>query len=278
LIDTYVKDEMKPLTRQILEKPLRYWIALIGFCFMLLAGCRIDGKKEVVRQIPRSERVSLLVLNFENTTLKQAAAQYDPWEFGIASMVMTDLETIGLFNIISLERLREVLKQQAFQMTGLADTEKAVKVGKIISAKYILAGSFMELNGSLRVESQLFSIEKGIQMGAASVTGSTKTFFDLEKQLVLRLLPNLGAILDEEETREFIGNIETKSVDASLNNYAGEIALLKADSMKMEGKEGSHQLIEEAKNRFKKALDYDPAYERAKLNLDKIVMGIPITL
>jgi len=117
-------------------------------------------------------------------------------------------------------------------------------------------------------------------MGAASVTGKTETFFDLEKQLVLQLLPNLGAMLNQDETRRLTGNIETKSVDASLNNYAGEIALQKADRMKEDGQpeEVSQRMLEEAKQRFKKALDYDPAYERAKLNLEKIVMGIPMTL
>jgi len=270
---------MKPLHQLVTKKINPYVIFLLFVCSAFLFGCSMEGKKPVIRQVARSERVPLLVLNFENTTLKKAAAEYEPWEFGIASMVMTDLETIGLFNIISMERLRDVLKQQAFQMTGLVDEKKAVEVGKIVSAKYILTGSFMELKGSLRIESQLFSVEKGIQMGAASVTGKTETFFDLEKQLVLQLLPNLGAMLNKDEIRRFTGNIETKSVDASLNNYAGEIALQKADIMQTEGQmDFSQRMIEEAKQRFKKALDYDPGYERAKLNLDRIVMGIPMTL
>jgi hypothetical protein len=86
-------------------------------------------------------------------------------------------------------------------------------------------------------------------------------------------------MLDEEKQTKILNTIETKSVDASLKNYSGEIALMKADESKKMGQEKDANMFEkDAKQKFKEALEYDPTYERAKKNLAKLVMAIPMTL
>jgi tetratricopeptide (TPR) repeat protein len=220
-----------------------------------------------------------MVLNFKNTTLKEEASEYQPWEFGIPSMIMTDLESIGLFNILSWDRLKDILEQQAFQSYGIVDEEEAVEIGKIVAARYILSGSFMIMNGNLLIESKVFSVQNGTLIGATKVTGKVNRFFELEKQLVIKMTSYLDAILNAHEAEELAKNVETRSVDASLDNYAGEIALLKADNLKAEGKiEKAENLINEARLRFESSLKHDPSYERAKTNLASLTMAIPMTL
>ncbi len=67
---------------------------------LLFGGCGATtgspAAKQILRQVPREERIALVVLNFRNATLKEKAAEYEPWGFGIPSMIMTDLESIGL--------------------------------------------------------------------------------------------------------------------------------------------------------------------------------------
>ena len=220
-----------------------------------------------------------MVLNFKNTTLMDRAAQFQPWEFGLASMMITDLESMGLFNILSQERLLDILTQQKMQLSGIVDEEQAIQVGRIAAARYVLTGSFMEMNGTLRMESQVFSVEKGIQLGAASEAGRTITFFQIQKKLVVKVSKCLGAVFQESELRIITQNIETKSVDASLNNYAGEIALNKANELKEKGQtKKAEEFFKEAEKNFHKAVEYDPDYEKAKQNLLKLTMGIPMTL
>jgi TolB-like protein len=245
----------------------------------LVLGCTPESTQVVVKKIPRSQRAGLMVLNFKNNTLANRAREFQPWEFGIASMVMTDLESVGVFNIVSKERLKDILDQMAFQQYGFVDEKEAVKIGRIVAAKFLLTGAFMEMNGNLRIEAQVFSVERGMQLGAAQVTGKTDTFFALEKKLVIKLLNYLDVMLNTYELDLIAKNIETKSIDASLNNYAGEIALLRAEELKEKGKAANAAaLTEEAKNNFRAALLHDPNYERAKRNLAKLVMAIPMTL
>ncbi len=260
----------------------RLLIILLALLLFPVASCKTTGSSSaptILREIPREDRVPLMVLNFKNGTLKKLSEEYQPWEFGIPSMIMTDLETIGIFNIISREMLKEVLREQALQQTGLVDEKQAVEFGKIVAARYVLTGTFMVVDGSLRIESRLLSVEYGTQLGAAAVTGRTDSFFDLEKQLVLEMTKHLGTVLTPDEETQIASNIETRSLEASLNNYAGEIALYKAKDLKAKGKKDvAEKLILEARIRFEKALQHDPQYERAQKNLASLTMGIPMTL
>lgn len=249
------------------------------FLFGILMGCASEPQKLILQDIPRSQRTVLMVLNFKNTTLKDRATQFQPWEFGLSSMMITDLESMGLFNILSQERLKDILEQQKLQLSGIVDEKQAIEVGKIAAAKYVLTGSFMEMYGTLRIESQVFSVEQGVQVGAASEIGGTDRFFSMQKTLVIKVSQLLGAVFQNEQLAKIEKNIETRSVDASLNNYAGEIALNKANEHKESGDtEKAEQLLKEAKQSFNRAIEYDPDYEKARKNLLKLSMGMPMTL
>ena len=263
---------------------LIFSVLFIPLIWALISSCQTTGSTtagsgKVLREVPRGERIPVMVLNFKNGTLKNEAATYEPWEMGLPSMIMTDLETVGIFNIISREMLKEVLREQALQQTGIVDERQAVKMGRIVAAKYVLIGDFMELNGQLHIESRLLSVEYGTQMGAAAVTGRVDGFFNLEKQLVLEMTRHLGAVLQPAEEERITSQVETTSVDASLQNYAGEITLYRAKDLRAEGKKDqAEKLILEARVRFEHALKFDPGYARAKMNLASLSMGIPMTL
>lgn len=244
--------------------------------FAFVVSC---GGVKTLRSIPRSERKGLAALNFMNNTQKSRAEEFQPWEVGLSSMLTTDIESIGMFNIISKERMKDVMKEQEIQMTGLVEEKDIVKVGKLVGASYILAGSFTEMNGMMRIESQVYSVEKGIQLGTAAVTGKTGDFFELEKQLVTKVTDFLNVILTESEQVIIKAKVETKSVEASLSNYKGEIELMKAKELEDTGKKDEAlKLKQVAKEEFQKALKEDPNYEKAKQNLAKIVSAIPVTL
>jgi TolB-like protein len=223
--------------------------------------------------------MDLVVLDFVNNTAGDKAKEFQPWELGLASMMMTDLESMGLFNIISRDDVRDVSRKRGLRFTSGKTEENALELGRLVAARYVLAGSFLEMGGKLRVEARVFSVEQGVQLGAASVNGKTNEFFELQKQLVIEISPYLETVLDDAEASIIAANIETTSVSASLNNYAGEIAVLQAQECRERGEpQRADEYLEEAKQKFEIALKHDPDYKRAKENLAKLVMGIPMTL
>ncbi|MBW1744466.1 MAG: hypothetical protein JRJ47_13720 [Deltaproteobacteria bacterium] len=223
--------------------------------------------------------MDLVVLDFANNTSGERAAEFQPWELGLASMMMTDLESMGLFNIINRDDVRDISRKRGIQFGSVQTDENTLELGRLVAAEYVLSGSFMEVSGKFRMEARVFSVERGMQLGAASVTGKTNRFFELQKQLVIEISGHLEAVLDDAEASIIAENIETTSVHASLNNYAGEIAVLQAQECRERGEpQRADEFLEEAKEKFEKALKHDPNYKRAKENLAKLVMGIPLTL
>lgn len=235
--------------------------------------------KATNRSIPRSVRSGLAVLKFVNTTPRQHANYFQPWEYGIAAMLSTDLEETAMFNIVDRVRLNDILREQDLQVSGLVDQRTAVVIGNLIAARYILTGSFMVVGKELRIMAQVFSVEKGIQLGAISVSGKTDNFFLVEKDLFANAVKTLQIILNDEKQAKIMRTIETKSVGASLKNYSGEMAMLKANEMKKLGKKKDSTMYRnDAIQKFREALNCDPRYERAKKNLARLIMAIPMTL
>ncbi len=254
-------------------------ILTVVFLLHFSIACSTAPNRSASARIPRAERAGVAILNFKNATAQERAGQFQPWEYGIAVMLTTDLESIGIFNIVDRERLRDILKEQELQYSGLVDRNTAVRVGKLMAARYILTGSFAEMNGEIKIAAQIFSVEKGIQLGATSIVGETNKFFLIEKKLFIKIIEFLQVLLSEEEQAKIVKNIETESVEASLKNYSGEMAMAQAEELKRKGrKEEAVRLLREAKERFAEALQYDPHYQRAKKNLATLSMAIPITL
>lgn len=246
---------------------------------IVLSACSTASLGSSHPGISRSDRTGLAVLNLKNATPKDSAGQFQPWEYGIATMLTTDIEAIGIFNVVERERLLDIARELELQKTDLVDKETAVTIGKMTAATYILTGSFTEMNGQLRIAVQIFSVEQGIQLGAASMTGKTEEFFLLEKRLFIKVIEFLEVMITEEKRARIMDTIETKSVDASLKNYSGEMAVAKAGTLKKAGRDDEAlRLLGQAKKEFSEALAYDPDYARAKNNLATLAMAIPITL
>ncbi|MBW1792767.1 MAG: hypothetical protein JRJ14_11055 [Deltaproteobacteria bacterium] len=70
-----------------------------------------------------------------------------------------------------------------------------------------------------------------------------------------------------------------KRTGSSLDNYAGEIAEMEADALKKQGKlDEADKRLQKARERFEEALKHDPNYVKAKENLARLGLGIPMTL
>lgn len=251
---------------------MRHFIMIL-LVVLLFLSC--GGKQVILRDIPKGQQKTLAVLKFKD---QSSSSEYTPWEMGLSSMLMTDLLKIGVFKIVSRERMKEILKEQQFGLTGIVDTRTAQEIGRVLGAEYILMGTFIEFKGTLRIEAQIFHVEKGNMVKADEITGKTERFFELEKELVYEISQDLEIALSENEKKQLSKAIATKSVKASLENYDGIEKIEKAQELEKAGKkQAAEKLKKQAKNKFEKALEYDPEYEEAKENLDKLGLAVPIS-
>lgn len=132
---------------------------------------------------------SLSVLYFANTA---KAADYDWLSKGLADMLMSDLAAAKELTIVEREELEKVLREQELSLSGIASDKDAIGLGKILNARKLVYGSFIVLNGSIRIDAKAIDSATGALAGAASVSGKPARVLDLEKELSAKLLSVLG--------------------------------------------------------------------------------------
>ncbi len=79
----------------------------------------------------------------------------------ISEILITHLKNIGKYNLSERALLKEILKEQELQMTGLIDNKTAVKVGKIYGLDAIAVGSSMKIVNTITISGRIISVKTG---------------------------------------------------------------------------------------------------------------------
>jgi TolB-like protein len=258
------------------------WIALIPL-FSLLLSCETGGgflKRESVMdlKISDSKKKVISVMKFDDRSI--GTKRYKPWRMGIPDMIMEALGAIPYYKVISREyTTKQVLKEQEFQLLGATDQESAVKLGNLLNAQYIVIGSFQVFRNTLQIRSKVVSVKTGEMVKQTSAAGKLDNFFTVQNQIAVNISAAMNLKLTEDAKKRLIKKYDTKVLDASLANYRGEQKLEKIEVLKKRKKKKELKKVkEEAKKDFKEAIKLDTNYEKAKKNLAKIGLGIPVTL
>ncbi len=250
-----------------------------------LISCQTDNRTVRVASVidvnvPESQRKVISVMKFDDRSIK--TKDYAPWSMGIPEMIMESLGAIPHYKVVSRDYLlTKVIKEQEFQLLGATDQASAVKLGNLMNAQYIVVGSFQVFNDQLIINAKVISVETGQIIIQTSVKGDLDEFYKVQNDLAVRITQGMNIYLSPEAQKKLLENYEkreTKIIEASLNNYRGEQKLEELEVQKKKGdKERVKKAREEAKENFKKAVNIDQNYKKAKGNLKK-VMAIPMTL
>ena len=114
---------------------------------------------------------------------------------GLQAMITTDLHETGAYELIERSRLADVQSELALGASGAVDAATAGKIGKLVGATHLLAGSLTVVAGKMRIDARLFATESGKILLAEAIEGAKDEFFDLEKALVKKLVGATGVEL-----------------------------------------------------------------------------------
>lgn len=198
------------------------------------------------------ENQTVAVLYFQNNTGNQ---QLDWLSKGIADMLITDLAKPKKLKIVERVQVEKLAQEQAFAK-GFGDEATAPQAGKFLGAGSVVIGSIYQAGGLLRIDARVVDTESGEVGETASAQGTPSEIFDMEKQIALEILKNLGVKLSDKE-KEFLSKRSTTSYEAAAMNYTGL-------DLAYQGK------LQESVPYFQKALQFDPSYTEAKQNLQTV--------
>lgn len=99
---------------------------------------------------------ALAILPFTTETKDMAATAEIFREALVSELVRT-----GKTTVVEREAIGKILKEQSFQQSGAVENEQAVKLGKILSARYVITGSLRELDHVLIWVVNVVHVESG---------------------------------------------------------------------------------------------------------------------
>ncbi len=261
--------------------------AAIASALLVLAACAtqqvsdpavVAVKPVTGFRVSEESRKVISVMKFDDRTAD--SDRYRAWQLGIPDMIMESLGAIPYYKVISREYLVEkVLEEQQFQLAGVTDATTAVQVGRLLNAELIVVGSYVVLRDNLQISAKVLDVRSGEIVAQASSGGPVDSFYTLHNDIAIRVTQALRLELDERSSEELRGRRDTTVLAASLANYEGQDKLEQMKALERQKRApDAAKAREEARKLFEAAVQYDSKYEKAKRNLARLSLAIPMTL
>ncbi len=196
---------------------------------------------------------SLAIMYFENVVDRE-----DPRRLGeiVTNLLITDLSESDYIQVVSSQRLYDILKLQGKEGVKVIDRDTATQVAHHAGAKWMLLGSILQEEPTLIMTSQLVDVESGRIVASQRVTG------DADDE-VFALVDQLTDEVQEDLALPAAARGELDSPVASVTTNSAE-----AYRHYLEGVEYVNKYYgPEAKVCFEKALEYDSTFAMVYLRM-----------
>ena len=150
------------------------------------------------------------------------SGKLDPMESGFADILQANLGALKDVRLVERERLYEVLKEQNLSLLGLMDLATAIKVGKLLDAERLIYGSFVQLDGTLRLDVRLADTKTAVVLKAETAHGPIDRFADLIEDIALRLATDLAIQPQENAAKLVKAATPTRKLEAAIHFADGQ--------------------------------------------------------
>ncbi|HET8654024.1 MAG TPA: CsgG/HfaB family protein [Longimicrobiaceae bacterium] len=106
-----------------------------------------------------------------------------PLEVGMQQMLLTELAQNNALRIVERSSLKALLDEQNLVEAGRVDPSTAAKIGKLVGARYVVTGSFVDLYGNFRLDGRVVDVQTGEVLRTAQVQAKDDKMYDLIVQL-----------------------------------------------------------------------------------------------
>lgn len=157
----------------------------------------------VIAAAQQSDKPTVAVLPFNYTSLTPGV---DGKALGasITDMVVTEFARSPAIKLVDRQMVAELLTKQQLMVSGRLSEEDAMRVGRLLGAQYIVAGSVVLAGGEARLDIRIVDPETSqLPKPPFKERGKQDKILDLVEQLVANFttglkLPNRAAVIAQE--------------------------------------------------------------------------------
>src|SRR5574341_506695 len=134
-------------------------------------------------------RPGIAVLPFHNGgSYGQDKENFDALEVGIAAMLISELSSNPAARIVEREDIQKILEEQNMGSSGRVDPQTAARIGKLVGARYVVAGQFIDFYGDFRVDVRLVNVETSEIVKTEADRMQRDHLFDIIRTVATKLM------------------------------------------------------------------------------------------
>lgn len=158
----------------------------------------------------QDNRPGIAVLPFTNGgSYGLAKEDLDALQVGVQELLITELAQNQALRVVDRSRIREIVAEIDLGASGRVDAQTAARVGRLVGARYVVTGVFVDLNGDFRMDARIVDGETSEIVKSQQVRGERDDLFDLLVDLSARItqdvnLPPLPAEVQEARKEQEI--------------------------------------------------------------------------
>lgn len=149
------------------------------------------------QQRGQDTRPGIAVFPFANGgSYGQSKEDFDALERGLAGMMISELAQNPAARVVEREQVQRLLDEQNLGAQGRVDPQTAAKVGKLVGARYVILGNFIDFYGDFRVDIRLVNTETSEIVKTESDRQQREHLFDIIRNVAAKLMKdaNLPAL------------------------------------------------------------------------------------
>jgi len=134
-------------------------------------------------------RPGIAVMPFDNGgSYGQDKENFDALQKGIAGMLISELAANPAARVVERTEIQKLLEEQNLGATSRLDPQTAAKVGKLVGARYVITGAFIDFYGDFRLDARIVNAETGEIVKVESDLMQREHLFDIIRNMATRLM------------------------------------------------------------------------------------------
>jgi TolB-like protein len=118
----------------------------------------------------QDRRPGIAVLPFENGgSYGRDKEDFTALEQGIPALLITSLQQNQAARVVDRSDIHKLLGEQNLAAEGRVDAATAARIGKLVGARYMIMGTFVDYYGKFRIDARIVDVETGEILKVVSV-------------------------------------------------------------------------------------------------------------
>ena len=160
-------------------------------------------------------RPGIAVMPFDNGgSYGQGKEDFDALQKGMAGMLISELAQNPAARVVEREEIQKLVEEQNLGASGRVDPQTAAKIGKLVGARYVVLGTFIDLYGDFRVDVRLVNVETSEIVRVETNRAQRDRLYDIIKTVATQLMKdaNLPALVRPASDQRMNRQVPTEAL------------------------------------------------------------------